>query len=193
VHPQLRRVEEEFVRALARLRRLATVDDPGWTERRHPDRWAAAECVAHLNLTSAAYLTVLADGLARAERLPAGPPRRYRHDPVGWILWKTMGPPVRLRTKTTAPFVPGATEGREEVVAAFERLQEEQLRCVERADGLAIDRVRVPSPFNPRVTYNLYACLSILPRHQERHLWQAERALVVDARPSSGAAPTGEG
>jgi len=25
------------------------------------------------------------------------------------------------------------------------------------------------------VRYNLYACFTILPRHQHRHLWQAER------------------
>jgi hypothetical protein len=177
MHPQLRVIQEEFERARERLRRLAATDDPHWSERRHPGRWSAAECVAHLNLTSAAYLPVLADGLTRARRLDAGPQRRYRHDLVGWLLWRSMAPPVRVRTKTSAPFVPGAVAGRVDLVAAFERLQEEQLRAVEQADGLAIDRVRVPSPFDPRVRYNLYACLSILPRHQERHLWQAERAL----------------
>jgi hypothetical protein len=31
------------------------------------------------------------------------------------------------------------------------------------------------SPFAPGVRYNLYSTLSILPRHQERHLWQAEQ------------------
>jgi hypothetical protein len=180
MHPQLRGIEEEFVRARHRLRRLAAAEEARWSRRRHLDRWSAAECVAHLNLTSAAYLPVLADGLARAASLPSGSPRRYRHDLVGWLLWKSMGPPVRVRTKTPAPFVPGATEDRLEVVATFERLQEEQLRFVERADGLAIDRVRVPSPFDRRVTDNLYACLTILPRHQERHLWQAERALGED-------------
>ena len=46
-----------------------------------------------------------------------------------------------------------------------------------RPDGRPIDRVKVTSPFNPRLRYNLYACLTILPRHQERHLWQAERVL----------------
>jgi len=183
MHHQLRVIEEEFTHARERLRRLAQVDDPHWVRRRHPDRWSPAECVAHLNLTSAAYLPVLAEGLARAEPLAAGSTGRYRHDPVGWLLWKSMAPPVRVRTRTTAPFVPGATEGRLEVVAAFERLQEEQLRFVERADGYAIDRVRVRSPFDPRVRYNLFACLSILPRHQERHLWQAERALEAGGRP----------
>jgi hypothetical protein len=43
------------------------------------------------------------------------------------------------------------------------------------ADGLPLTAVRVTSPFNPRARHNLYACFTILPRHQHRHLWQAER------------------
>ena len=43
------------------------------------------------------------------------------------------------------------------------------------AEGLAIDRVRIPSPFNPRIQYNAWSALVIIPRHQHRHLWQAEQ------------------
>ena len=92
-----------------------------------------------------------------------------------------MAPWLRLRVRTSAPFVPAAQVGRAAVLEAFERLQDEQLRRVERADGLALDRVRVTSSFNERVTCNLFACLSFLPRHQERHLLQAERALGTGA------------
>jgi len=48
-----------------------------------------------------------------------------------------------------------------------------------------LSQVRVTSPFNARVRYNLYACFTILPRHQHRHLWQAER--VWEPRLLSGA------
>lgn len=135
--------------------------------------------MAHLNLTSEAYLPVIDDGLARAERLPDGARVRYRLDPVGWMLLVSMAPWLRLRVRTSAPFVPTSDIGREAVLDAFEHLQDEQLRRVERADGLALDRVRVTSSFNERVTYNLFACLSFLPRHQDRHLRQAEQALGV--------------
>jgi len=45
------------------------------------------------------------------------------------------------------------------------------------ADGLPVDRIRIASPFDARLKYSLYAALTILPRHQHRHLWQAERVL----------------
>jgi hypothetical protein len=47
---------------------------------------------------------------------------------------------------------------------------------VHEAEGLPLHRVKIVSPFNARVRYNLFSALSILPRHQHRHLWQAELA-----------------
>jgi len=177
MHPQLQAITDEHRGASERLRRLvSTVPEPRWTRRPDPARWSAAECVAHLNLTSAAYLPLLDRALAEARTLREPAPRRYRRDPLGWMLWRVMAPPARMRVKTTAPFIPTGTASVEELVQEFERLQQEQLRRVEEADGLPLHRVRVPSPFDPRVKYNLFACLSILPRHQHRHLWQAEQA-----------------
>jgi hypothetical protein len=115
--------------------------------------------------------------LEEAAALGGGTPARLRRDPAGWVLWRTMGPPVRVPLRTTAPFVPTGSAPREQLLATFDRLQAEQLECVARADGRPIHRVRVPSPFDPRLRYNLYACLTILPRHQERHLLQAGRVL----------------
>jgi len=90
-------------------------------------------------------------------------------------LWATMGPPVRFRIKTIARFLPSSVAAPELLVQEFDRLQAAQLDCLAQADGLPLSQVRVTSPFNARVRYNLYACFTILPRHQHRHLWQAER------------------
>jgi DinB superfamily len=178
---QLAGVVADFEAAQQRLHRLsATLPDARWAVRADPERWSVAECVAHLNLTSRAYVPLLRAALERARALRAvsgeATPVRYRRDPVGWLLWRTAGPPVRLaRMRTTAPFVPEGDLPREEVIAEFDRLQAEQVACAREADGLPLDRVRITSPFNARLHYNLFACLTILPRHQHRHLWQAER------------------
>jgi hypothetical protein len=177
VHWQLEAVVEEFRAAQARLHALArTVPDEAWPLRPAPERWSVAECVAHLNLTSAAMVPILRDGLSRARHAGAHAPRRYRRDALGWFLWKTMGPPVRFRMKTTAPFVPSAGDRPGHLVREFERLQADQIACVDEADGLPLQAVTVASPFDARAKYNLFACITILPRHQHRHLWQAEEA-----------------
>jgi hypothetical protein len=104
-------------------------------------------------------------------------PTRFRRDLAGWMLWRTAGPPVRFRVRTAAQFVPSGSEPLAQLLATFDRLQDEQLDAVARADGRPIHRVKIASPFDPRLRYNLYACLTILPPHQERHIWQAERVL----------------
>lgn len=175
LHPQLRTIVSEFTAAQLRLRRLVeSVPPERWTERVDPAHWCMAECVAHLNLTAVAYREPVQAALALARREP-GPPRRYHRGIVGWLLWRSMGPPVRFRVKTAPQFVPGASVPVEELVAEFDRLQAEQLGWVQAVNGLPIDRLYVVSPFNPRIRYNLYAALSMLPPHQHRHLWQAEQ------------------
>lgn len=64
-------------------------------------------------------------------------------------------------------------------MADFARLQSEIIACVREADLLPIDRVTLRSPFDARVTFNLYAALTLIPRHQQRHVLQAERAAGV--------------
>ncbi len=176
MNPQLASIVGELREAQARLHRLAgSLPPEEWSRRVDPDRWSAAECVEHLNLTGRAYLPLLREALEEARRKGKGTAARYRRDPIGWLLWRTMGPPVRSRMRTPAAFVPSRGEGVEALVAEFDRLQEEQIALTEAADGLALQKVRVRSPFDPRVSYNLFSCLAILPRHQQRHLWQAER------------------
>lgn len=70
----------------------------------------------------------------------------------------------------------------------FERLQADVIACVRAADGLPIDHIKLMSPFDPRVKYNLFAALTIIPRHQHRHLLQAERAAGARAPETSALA-----
>src|SRR5438132_10763122 len=107
--------------------------------------------------------------------LERGSPGRYQQDTTGWWLWAPMRRPVRVRFKTTARFLPSSLAAPALLVQEFDRLQAAQLGCLAQADGLPLSQVRVRSPFNALVRYNLYACFTILPRHQNRHLWQAER------------------
>ena len=176
MHPQLLAVAGEFRAAQQRLHALAARIPPEqWAVRPAPDRWSVAECVEHLNLTSRAYIPLIESALGQARTLGTPAPRRYRRDPIGWLLWRMMPPPVRHRTKTVPAMVPGADTAPAALLAEFDRLQAEQLRLTEAADGLPIHRVRIASPFGP-VKYNAFSALTILPVHQERHIWQAEQA-----------------
>jgi hypothetical protein len=176
--PPLQAIVDDFDAAQHRLHTLVGSVSPDLVSLRPaPDRWSAVECVEHLNLTSAAYLPLLDEAIDRARRLGERSTAPFRRDLAGWLLWKLMPPPVRFRAKTTSAFVPTGRGSPGELVAEFDRLQREQIARVRAVDGLPLDRLKIASPFNPRMRYNLYACLTILPRHQLRHLWQAEEAV----------------
>ena len=147
-----------------------------WMTRPAAAEWSAADCVAHLNLTSAALLPLLdaAIGQAREHREP--PPARYRRDAMGWLMWQLVAPAGGLKTTTIAAFEPSGTPSTEGLVFEFDDLQAAVVARVREADGLPLQRVKVRSPFDGRVSFNLYSALALVPRHQDRHLHQAEQA-----------------
>jgi len=148
-----------------------------WSTRPAAGEWSVAECLIHLNLTSRAFVPLIRDAIAKGRELKlvgAGP---YRRDLVAWFLYWMMDPPIRLRIKTTAPFVPAGVEPKDEVLGAFDTLQQQLMACVSEAGGLDLGRLRIVSPFDARLKYNLYSCLRIIPAHQRLHLAQAERAI----------------
>src|SRR2546428_8403220 len=137
MHRQLQLVADEYTSAQARLHELVrAVPAEQWPRRADLPRWSVAECVAHLNLTSLAYVPLLSHAVSRARMLERRPPGRYRRDPIGWLLWATMGPPVLVRIKTIARFLPSSLAAPELLVQEFDRLQAAQPACLAQADGL---------------------------------------------------------
>lgn len=178
---QLSEIVAQLEHAQARMDRLGeTIADDRWNMRNDPARWSVGECVAHLNLTSAAYIPRIRKAIEEARRLPRVTKTRYHRDVLGMLFATLTGPLPRIgkfrigRVKTMPAFVPTGDHPRQVTLAEFKRLQLELTGMVKEADTLAIDKVTIRSPFGEKISYNLYSTFTILPRHQERHLDQAE-------------------
>ena len=178
---QLARIVTELDHAQARLDRLAdSVPEDRWAKRSDPSRWSVAECVAHLNLTSEAYIPRIRKAIEEARKIPPAGNRKYRRDPVGLFFGTMVGPLPSIagfrigRVKTMPAFVPSGDHPKQLLLAEFRRLQMELTRMVKECDGLAIDKVTIVSPFGEKVRYNCYSAFVLLPRHQERHIQQGE-------------------
>jgi len=175
LNAQLEEIATELREATARLHRLReAVPAERWPVRNDPARWSVSECIEHLNLTSAAFEPVLAAGIEKARKERTSP-RKYRKGFLGWALWKMTGPDARGRVQTAPSFVPASAPPADTAISEFERWQDVVLALLASADGLAIDKVTMTSPFNARMKYNIYAGFAAIPRHQHRHLQQAER------------------
>lgn len=178
---QLARIVDDLNAVTTRLHALARRLTPDEAMRRvDAARWSVAENVAHLSLTSEAFLPLMRTALDEARGLGAGAGRQYRRDATGWLLSMLVGPQPRIGrlrlggTATPAAFVPGGARSFADILADFDRLQHKLVAAVQSADGLPIDRVRLESPFRRGVFYNLYSAFVIIPRHQLRHILQAE-------------------
>jgi hypothetical protein len=173
---QLDSARSELREGRAAVVRLAeTVGEEAWITRPRGGGWSGSECVAHLTLTTEAYLPLLDEARVRVESGTALP-RRYTLGVIGWLLAKSLEPPARGRTRTLAAFVPGGIASRADSVAAFTRSQDALLAWLDAAAHVPLNRMIVASPFNRRVRYNAWAAFRVLASHQRRHIWQAERA-----------------
>jgi hypothetical protein len=100
--------------------------------------------------------------------------RPFRMDFMGKALLWFLEPPARMRTKTPPPFIPAAIEQPARVLPDFLEGQRQILEAIAAGDGLALDRIRIVSPFESRVKYSVWSSFRIAAANQRRHLWQAE-------------------
>jgi DinB superfamily len=140
------------------------------------DSWSAAECLAHLTISADPYFPMWRRAL---ENSAAAVSRRetYRLDFWGWVLAWTLEPPPRFRFPTQPAFEPVNAGPIDEVLPAFLERQQQILRVLEQSRSVALDGIKVTSPFERRVRYTMWSSLCVTAAHERRHLWQAERAL----------------
>ena len=156
------------------------LDPAAMTKRPAAGGWSVAEILQHLILTADAMLPLIENALAQLEREGRKSAAASGLGLMGWLLVKALEPPPRMKSKTSKPFEP-VTFG--DPLTLVARLGERNTRlaaAIDRAAGLATASMKIASPFNASVKYNVYAALRITLVHARRHLWQA-RALRQSA------------
>ncbi len=142
-----------------------------------PGRWSPAECLAHLNLSNRAYLRVLDSAIERLREkkvLGDGP---FHLNWNARLLKYWLEPPSRLRLPTSAPFQPMAVKDPAEALEEFQAIGKVLEENLDSSRGLALDGVKLVSPFTEKMKYNAYSAFVLIAAHNRRHLWQAELAL----------------
>jgi hypothetical protein len=139
-----------------------------------PGSWSAAECLVHLTLSSEMYFgpwrTSLAEARAR-NLLENGP---FKMEFIGSVFYRALKPPAKLRTK--APAILRPTVVTSDVLPRFLASQEQLLAILTESNGLAIDRIKIASPFASIIRFNIWSSFCLIEIHKQRHLWQAELA-----------------
>lgn len=179
-HSQIDEIISSLEAAEKRLIALAARTDSGkWMTRNRPEGWSITECIEHLNMTSRAFIPLIRSAL-EGDRAPAAGPRRFRRDIAGFLLSAMVGPLRKIgrtrigRVKTTAEFEPKDLVPKSTSIADFQKLQSELIHLIRSSTRHALSDIKIISPFGGKLRYNLFSAFKVLPRHQHRHLQQAE-------------------
>jgi len=175
---QLANVHRQLREATSKVRRLVErLPDSTWRRRPARGGWSVAQCIMHLNESTEGFLPKLDAAIGEGRRMNLTGTGPFRRDLVGWLLCSLVEPPYRIKVKTPARFDPQHVDSVDTVMKVWDQLQGELYRRIDAADGLALSKVKVVSPFAAGVNYNLLSTLMVIPAHQRRHVWQAEQIL----------------
>lgn len=175
---QVARLRQELEEATRGVHDLAERAGPErWARRPPAGGWSVGLCIEHLNITSESFLPELERVLGEAAASGPSATGEYRLGPVGWLLCRMLEPPYRMRVTTSPPFEPSNLGSPGEVLGKFDALQARLDVLLAGGQRLALDQLRVVSPFSPLVKYSAYAAFRVIAVHQRRHIWQAGRVL----------------
>jgi hypothetical protein len=173
-------VEKELSEATHRAWTLVqSTDGRLFTVRPNTSSWSAAECLSHLSISTQLFLPALQKAIDDARKRGLVAKKSPRMDVVGRVLRWFLEPPIHQRMKTSAPFVPRSVRAKAEAFGEFAALQSKLVELLTVARDVDIGHVKIVSPFDRRVRFNVFSAFRIVVAHQRRHLWQAEQAVAA--------------
>jgi uncharacterized damage-inducible protein DinB len=142
--------------------------------------WSAAQCLSHLNGYGLYYLPLLEAALKDA-KVKKQRSATFRPGWLGDYFTKMMQPgadgSVGKKMKAFKQHVPPAGEDSDAVIALFIDQQEKLLRLLEEAEGLDLNRRRIPISIAKFLKLKTGDVFRFVIAHNLRHAAQAERVL----------------
>jgi DinB superfamily len=170
---QLASIQKQIAENSAHAEHLVSALTAGEVASRPPEGgWCVVECIQHLVATTDAFLPRMIVALTTAPRQMS----EYRGTLLGRFLAWFLEPPYRVKFRVVPELAPRPIAP-SDLLASFEASQEKVRDYLRHCRGLAIDRVKVASPVDSRIKYNVWDALRVLAAHQRRHLWQAEQVV----------------
>lgn len=151
--------------------------------KRSADEWSIGQCFDHLITANGTYFSLL-------ERIAAGENKRtlWQRVPLlpslfGRLIIGAVSPESARKVKAPRAFTPTASEVDASIIDKFRRHQDELLRLMKATEKFELEKIIIPSPVSPLITYSLLDGYRILVTHERRHFLQAERVMKSEGFP----------
>jgi hypothetical protein len=176
VHPELEQYRQQFEQIASQAQGLAAgLTEAQFNWRPSPDQWSIEECLSHLTMVGQAELLSIeaAIDLAKARGMTGSGAFEY---PI-WerFILRETEPPVRHAMPAPKRFIPLHGQPITGILPTFLHVQRNFGIQIERADGLDLRRVKVPTPIMSLLKLSLGSSLAQAAAHERRHIAQARR------------------
>jgi hypothetical protein len=143
-----------------------------------PEQWSIQECLSHLTMVGQWELRAIEQAIdeGRARGLTGSGP--FEYNGLDRLIVDLTRPPVRLRVPAPRQFVPLHGQPVTAILPTFLHVQSQFLLQMERAKGLDLRRVKVPTPISRFVKLSLGMMFAQAAAHEQRHIEQAWRVHV---------------
>lgn len=143
----------------------------------NPEEWSVLECIEHLNIADAHYITQF------DKKLPIAKPSGNSEFKPGWIgnyfvkmIKPTEDGVIPSPMKTFKKFVPDVNV-QYDTFSKFMGDQDRIISALEKSKSLDLNKVKITSAIGPIVTFKLGDAFRFLIGHNQRHILQAQRVL----------------
>jgi len=140
------------------------------------ENWSVGECINHLLTTNKLYL-------AKIEKImdlsPTVSEKDYLYSQsfMGKMITKAVEPVNVKKFKTFKVFLPDKSTVRKTIVKEYISSSKKFIEYINKIRYLDLKKMKLSSPVNILIRLNLGDVLIIIPKHDERHLNQADRLM----------------
>jgi uncharacterized damage-inducible protein DinB len=172
-HTHLKELSNEVVESRRRLEDMAVRPEEQLRLKPSEKSWSALETAEHIRLTNELYLEVLGGAIDSADK--SNPNEPFKPSMFGRLFISLVSPDPRFKVRTVPAATPSGslTESLPQLVSQ----QDDLLTVLAKADGVNLNKTKIKSPLNGLVKFTLGEALTVVVKHQLRHLQQMDRAL----------------
>jgi hypothetical protein len=137
--------------------------------------WSIAQCLEHLATINVLYSAAIRPAVNAARERGWTRQGPLAPGPFGRWFIRHQEPPVKHRVKAPGSVRPGSGLSREEILRRYRESHVLVKQLARDAATIDANRATYPNPFLKVLRFKVATGLCVLPAHERRHLWQAER------------------
>jgi hypothetical protein len=176
VHPELEQYRQQFEQIATQGQELAAgLTEAQFNWRPSHVQWSIQECLSHLTMVGQAQLQTIEAAIDRAKGKGVTGGGTFEYPAWERYILRETEPPVRHAMPAPQRYIPLHGQPVTGILPTFLHVQRNFGIQIERADGLDLRRVKVPTPVLSLLRFSLGFTLAQAAAHERRHIAQARR------------------